>query len=61
MDFLAVAVLSLVSHFTPSCQMAITFLLAPPSDTLGLVLKSPSKLNIVSFFPLTDSGMATDS
>lgn len=29
--------------------MALTFLLAPPSDTLGLVLKSPSKLNIVSF------------
>lgn len=35
--------------FPPSCHMALTFLLAPPSDTLGLVLKSPSKLNIVSF------------
>lgn len=41
--------------------MALTFLLAPPSDTLGLVLKSPSKLNIVRFFPLTDSEVATNT
>lgn len=34
--------------------MPLTFLLAPPRDTLGLVLKSPSKLNIVRFFPWTD-------
>lgn len=32
-----------------------TFLLAPPSDTLGLVLNSPSKLNIVRLFPWTDT------
>ena len=41
--------------------MTLTFLLAPPSDTLGLVLKSPSKLNIVRFFPSTDSDVDTDS
>lgn len=41
-------------------KMTHTFLLAPPSDTLGLVLKSPSKLNIVRFFPLTDSEVATN-
>lgn len=42
-------------------HMTHTFLLAPPSDTLGLVLKSPSKLNIVRFFPLTDSGVTTNT
>lgn len=42
-------------------QTAQTFLLAPPSDTLGFVLKSPSKLNIVRFFPLTDSGVTTNT
>ena len=40
--------------------MTLTFLLAPPSDTLGLVLKSPSKLNIFRFFPLTSSDVDTD-
>lgn len=48
-------------HSTLSSRMTLTFLLAPPSDTLGLVLKSPSKLNIVRFFPLTDSEVDTDS
>lgn len=28
-----------------------TFLLAPPSDTLGVRLKSPSKLNMATLFP----------
>lgn len=42
--------------FPLSCHMALTFLLAPPSDTLGLVLKSPSKLNIVSFGWLDGDG-----
>lgn len=29
----------------------LTFLLAPPRDTLGVLLKSPSKLNMVTLFP----------
>lgn len=36
----------------PKLQNTLTFLLAPPRDTLGLVLKSPSKLNMISLFPL---------
>lgn len=31
----------------------LTFLLAPPRDTLGVLLKSPSKLNMVTLFPLS--------
>lgn len=31
---------------------ALTFLLAPPRDTLGLVLNSPSKLNIFTAYPI---------
>lgn len=57
--------LSLVCYwlisFKTSGLMTLTFLLAPPSDTLGLVLKSPSKLNIFRFFPLTDSEVATNT
>lgn len=44
---------SLWGPFYVKSQTQLTFLLAPPRDTLGLVLKSPSKLNIVRFFPLT--------
>lgn len=44
----------MIFHFKSNKVLVFTFLLAPPSDTLGLVLKSPSKLNIVRFFPLTD-------
>lgn len=36
----------------PDAQAALTFLLAPPRDTLGLVLKSPSKLNIFTAYPI---------
>lgn len=44
------------------CQMLcclshekLTFLLAPPRDTLGVLLKSPSKLNMVTLFPLSSN------
>lgn len=33
-------------------RAALTFRLAPPRDTLGLVLKSPSKLNIFTAYPI---------
>lgn len=45
--------LPMIFHSKSNKVLVFTFLLAPPSDTLGLVLKSPSKLNIVRFFPLT--------
>lgn len=50
--FVSLVVMSLPTKDT---LFPLTFLLAPPSETLGLVLKSPSKLNIIRSFPWTDS------
>jgi len=51
-----------VTIIVDTCQMLwyqshgkLTFLLAPPRDTLGVLLKSPSKLNMVTRFPLSSN------